>query len=241
MTDEREIGELIVSGAIDVSQLACAELSLPSNLLITATSGLLKAWQQRKIREARDIFISELAKGNCDLLNLANPDEFIPIWYRYIRASIEGRAHMNIRLMAKVMYGHAINPSLFASDFLEYADLISNLRRDEIVFLATMLRLTMSGFLLRKENDPEQFYDIDQSVEIELKRQLPKTTFFPDAQSVNSCELGISRTGLLRHVTTLSSGGVIYAPSRLLFKLADLADFQDVLREEGISFSDCRE
>lgn len=145
--------------------------------------------------KARDIAISEMKKGSRDKLDVADPDEFVAILYRYMRAATEGQATINLRLMAQVMRGHAVNPSLFASDFLAYADLISSLRREEVVFLATMLKFTRAGGQIPKTDDSGELYDLEQSVEIELRRSLLGTEFFPNRESVSACELAIQRTG----------------------------------------------
>lgn len=234
MTNEKQRNNLIAVTAGDLVSTAFGASLNPVSTAATGFALVINSLMQKRLEKARDLFVSELKKGHVDVLDVENPDEFVPIVIRYIRAASEGAAHINLRLMAKIMCGNAINPSLYASDFLAYADLISSLWREEVVFLATMVKLTRAGNKIQISGDSGKYYDLDQSVEIELKRSLVGTVFFPDLESVNACELALQRTGFLRHVSSLSSGGDIYAPSPRLERLAALADFENVLKEEGI-------
>lgn len=201
-----------------------------------ATTVLNQVFKKRT-EAAREIAIEEMQKGQRSNLDFADADEFVAIVYRYIRAAREGAATLNLRLMAKVMRGQIVSESMYASDFLAYADIISTLRREEVVYLATLLKLTKEGLRLPKDSDPNDYYDVAQSVTIQLMKLLVETDFFKDNAALNACILAVQRTGFIRHVTSLASGGNIYAPSTHLEKLGKLACFEDALREEGVGIS----
>ena len=139
-----------------------------------------------------------------------------------------------MRLMAKVMRGQAVSGSMYASDFLAYADILSTLRREEVVYLATLLRFTKEGTRLSKGSDTDETYGVEQSVAIQLSRTLVGSDFFKDHAALNACILAVQRTGLIRHVTWMGDGSNIYAASVHLEKLGELAQFESALSEEGI-------
>jgi hypothetical protein len=189
---------------------------------------------QRRADNLREVFFEEMGKGSRDPRDVMIGDEGVAILYRYMQAGLEGRARLNLRLMAKVIVGHVPDSSMYASEFSLYADRLVSLTRDEVVFLATLLRLTRNGVRTEKNEKPGEYYELEQSVAIKLRQILSNNEMFGTLESVNSCELAIQRTGFLRLVTTLSSGGVIYGPSPYLLRLTELADFEDALRAEGI-------
>ena len=111
---------------------------------------------------------------------------------------------------------------------------VTTLRREEVVYLATLLRLTKEGVRLPKAPDSNDLYDLEQSVVIQMFKQLVVTDFFKDHGALNAFELSVQRTGYIRHVTSLASGGDIYAPSGRLEELGKLASFEAALNEEGV-------
>lgn len=222
--------KIVKAGALDL--LSMVDLGVPG---IAFGSELLSEMFRRRGEKARQIVIDEMRKGCRSKWEVIDPDEFVPIIYRYSRAALEGAATLNLRLMAKVMRGQALNSSMFASDFLGYADLISTLRREELVYLATMLKLTKEDLRLPKDGTSVEYYDVPQSVIIQLRKSLVGTDFFPDIESISACESAIQRTGLVRYVDSVIGGSPIIAPSPLLFRLGELADLEEALGDEGIS------
>jgi hypothetical protein len=70
--------------------------------------------------------------------------------------------------MAKLMRGQIVTESVFASEFLEFADVISTLKLREIAYLSKLVQLYQKGETIDD-------YDLDQSVAIQLNRDLPFT------------------------------------------------------------------
>jgi len=230
------MNELINAAAVDLLQ---ALDFTPAGTLVATANLALKRLVKKRGERARKIVLEEMRRGARDPIEVANADEFVAMAFRYSRAASEGAARINLRLMAKVMRSQVVDPACFASDFLAYADLISSLRRDEIIYLGTMLKWTRAGLKLPKENQfvaggKQLFYDVAQSVEIRLKKDLPRTPHFPDRASLDACALAVQRTGLLRQTDATADGFGIFEPSPLLLRLAELADFEAALASEGI-------
>lgn len=65
----------------------------------------LKAYRQRLGEAATEILLDELQQGDVDAAKVAAEDERIAVVYRYLRASWEGAARVNLRLLAKAIAG----------------------------------------------------------------------------------------------------------------------------------------
>jgi hypothetical protein len=181
-----------------------------------------------RAEKARDIALREMAR--CDRLKFDIPeaDEFVAIVYRYGRAALEGTAKLNLRIMAKIMRGQATEGSLYASEFNEFADIISSLKPKEVVYLGTMLKLYSEGVCVPKE-DCDEMYDLEQSVAIQMQKQLNGSTHFPDHRDFSVCQAGLQRTSLIYPATHLINGFTIYAPARDLERLKELVEFSELV------------
>jgi len=101
----------------------------------------VKGYLQRSSDEARAILLDEFRRGNIDAANVAAEDDRIAVIYRYLRASWEGSARVNLRLLAKAIVGRIRTNTLVADEFLPHADALAALSRDEIILVATMYRI----------------------------------------------------------------------------------------------------
>lgn len=95
---------------------------------------------RRRYEMARDILLEELRGGNISEAQAASEDDAIAVIVRYLRASWEGTARLNLRLLAKAIAGKLRSGGLVADEFLQYAEALSSLSRDEIIVLGTMYR-----------------------------------------------------------------------------------------------------
>lgn len=102
----------------------------------------------------------------------------------------------------------------------------------EIVYLGTLIRLTRQELRLPKGDSGTEFYDIDQSVGIEMRKTLVPTSHFPDKRALSTCEAALQRTSLICPALQTFDGAQIYAPSRHLERLANLADLEKTLAED---------
>lgn len=87
--------------------------------------------------EAFEILLSEIRDGTFHKLD---QNEVVSVCARYQRDAMEGIARQNLRLMAKVIKGMAINRELCASSFSRYANILATLTEDEITVLAIMTK-----------------------------------------------------------------------------------------------------
>lgn len=106
-------------------------LSVPTSTI----TGLLKKFYSQKAKLLRDTIISEIGTGN---FNNANKDDLIAVCHKLYIATMEGTAKKNLRLMVRVMKGMAIKNNLKTQIFLSYANILANLREDEIIALGIM-------------------------------------------------------------------------------------------------------
>lgn len=226
---EYEVKDLITGSASDILLAA----NFPATGFIVGTgSVVLNRLLKRRIEKARDIALEEIRSAKQSNLSTAEADEFVAIVYRYLRAAQEGAATLNLRLMAKIMRGQFIHKSLYASDFLALADILSSLRRDEVVYLATLLKLTRKGKFEPKKNQPGEFFGSEQSVSIQMRKILVGSDIFPRNEDLNACQAAVQRTGLIYRWDFTADGGVIFAPSSRLFALGELVDIEEALKQE---------
>lgn len=106
-----------------------------------ASMQTLRGLLQRRVAAARDVLLGEIRRGG-KLLEFHDADEAAAITYRYMRAAEEGTARLNLRLLARVIVGSAEGPGLYADEFLRWADILAGLRREEVIVLGVIQRLT---------------------------------------------------------------------------------------------------
>lgn len=197
-----------------------------SNLTAEVLRGAIASYLRRQSEAARDILLEEFRLGNIDRIELASQDELGGVLFRYFNAIRDNAARLNLRLMAKVMVGQAQRDRLYADEFSRYANVLSSLSRDEVLAI-TFLWMVQSEF-----SEP----DIN-GIESELWKRLiehavPKA-FLSEEHARTACT-GVMRTGLV--ISSPTYGGLGYFRcSPLMNEIAQLADFQDALRREGVN------
>jgi hypothetical protein len=107
------------------------------NALQEATQRVLA----RRLEQAREILIEEIRFGEKHITQAGAEDEFAAILFRYQRAAIEGTARLNLRLLAAVAAGQATSAGFAADEFLAWAEVLASLRREELIFIATLRRV----------------------------------------------------------------------------------------------------
>jgi hypothetical protein len=95
---------------------------------------------RRRAEQARDILFEEMRQEKIFDVQAASEDDAIAVIVRYLRAAREGTARLNLRLLAKAIAGKLRSGNLVADEFLQYAEVLATLTRDEIILLGTMYR-----------------------------------------------------------------------------------------------------
>lgn len=181
---------------------------------VAAGRGALAAYLSKRASDARDILFDELRGGAILPEQVAAEDDGVAVIYGFMRAAWEGRARVNMRLLAQAIKGQLQNGTLVADEFFLYADALAGLSRDEIILLATMLRARacpgLNGLWPTCTAALQQIGWSHDKIAAVAGRSL--------------------RTGF---VTTGSGfGGLVYAPSPMLIDACKTVDFDDAMRKE---------
>lgn len=207
-----------VIGALITEKLG--EAGVPgSSIAMTA----LKGYFQRRSEAGREILLDELRSGEIDAAKVAAEDDCVAVIYRYLRASWEGTARINLRLLAKAIVGRLRTNTLVADEFMLHADALASLSRDEIILLATLHRCFACA-------SAQTFFDKWAATERELSGKLgwekPRITAI--ASRAQRSGYVVPETGLGPMVSELS-----YGPSPYFLDLCKTVDFDDALRREA--------
>jgi hypothetical protein len=186
-----------------------------------------------RAERARDILFEELRRAHISDAQLASEDDAIAVIVRYLRAAREGAARLNIRLLAKGIAGQIQLGRLVADEFLQYADALGSLSRDEIVVIATLYRMSLAFRHLGAEN-PAEVHKY-ANVWAPTWRELVKAGMLPEI--IATAAARAQRSGLICASTAASdlseAGGPGYRVSPWLVDLCKTLDFEDALRREA--------
>jgi hypothetical protein len=194
---------------------------------------------RRRGEQARDILFEELRRANISDAQAASEDDAIAVIVRYLRAAREGTARLNLRLLAKVIVGQVGSGRLVADEFLQYAEALASLSREEIMVIGTMYRMWAAHQALAA-TDP------GAAIERYGERygRLWSLTLHELTQKGMSEELVITgaakaqRTGLIYGLslppgTSEVQNDFFYRVSPLLAELGKTVDFEDAFRREA--------
>jgi hypothetical protein len=180
----------------------------------------VKGYLQRRSDEARAILLDEFRCGNIDAANVAAEDDRVAVVYRYLRASWEGSARVNRRLLAKAIVGRIRTNTLVADEFLPHADALATLSRDEIILLATMYLIRGTIGL---ETDKLKFSSWAATL-----AQLQERCWQTDRAEATAGRA--LRSGYV--IAGWRTSEMVYRLSPLLIDLCKTVDFDDALRRE---------
>jgi hypothetical protein len=180
---------------------------------------------QKRLDQARDILLEELSSGRIDPLQAAQQDDAIAIIYRYMLAVRDGAARRNLRLLARVVSGLGQRDRLFADDFNKYAEALSRLSRDEILVIGTlhMVKKIAQG-QADKAPPVANYWPL-------VIKCLAAREFLTEEHVIGVC-CSSQRSGLVINGLDFDSSAY-YGTSPFMDEVAELVDFQDVLRREG--------
>jgi hypothetical protein len=179
----------------------------------------LKALFRRRAENAREIMLAAISRGDIRFSE-TDAEESVAIVYRYLRAAQEGAARVNLRLLAQVFCGQARLGLIKADEFLYYADVLTPLRRDEILLMGSILRYWNEAV---EEESTERMRTATVRSQEAL---IPKV--FDDHAEFRAVADGMRRTGFFSTQAT-AGGGDLLGPSPILMRLARLADFDLVV------------
>lgn len=156
-------------------------------------SELVNAHLARRQNIAFDLLLEEMRIGMVTTIDASKQDEFISALWRFSRASIEGSARQNLRLLARAFAGLASSQSLYADEFKRYADALGDLTREEIVVLAALHKACVE---MRAE---KEYYAEDAVARLE---QTLVSDEFPRL-ALHGTLAALSRTGLVARGSTM--------------------------------------
>lgn len=227
---------------------------------IPGTSTLKEVWDQiveRKAEQARKILMEEVEDGD---FSSVPEDEIVSIIHRYLQASINGTAKLNLRLLAQLIKGLTQNnenleAGLYASKFNRYSNILADLSYEELQILATLykfktqneLESAMSGPQVKVSqyrSDERHYYDkakdwlSGNSVNIkkgmgDIVQENGKKILHPE--EFDAITASLVRTGLVyvpANYAFLSDGLDPYELTPLFFKLTELVEFQSIFQND---------
>jgi hypothetical protein len=196
---------------------------------------MLSEYLHRRAAKALDILIEELRRAEATQAQVASQDAAIAVIWRFLRASIEGTARLNLRLLAKAIAGKLRAGSLVADEFLQYAEAIASLSRDEIIVIGVMYRHWKAHRNLGVQEREAAGRNVDPW-ELTLQEL---TGLGMEEELISTAAARAQRSGLLcpmfgrvGHVAA-RYGNLSFCVSPLLIDLGMTIDFADALRREA--------
>ena len=178
----------------------------------------VKGYLSRRGAEATDLLLEEFRRAEIDAATAVAEDDRIAIIYRYLRASWEGSARVNLRLLAKAIVGRMRTDNFVADEFMPHADALAALSRDEIILLAEMYRVHVAH--AGSSDDYPWSTVIDNMEKSGWRKDRTNTT--------------AGRALRSGYVIAVSGwGALVFVPSPLLIDLCKTVDFDDALLREA--------
>lgn len=190
---------------------------------LTAGRTALNAYLKKRNKDAQQILFDELSRGDVFPEQIAAEDDGIAVIHGYLRAAWEGRARVNLRLLAKAITGQLQQRRLVADEYYLHAETLAGLSRDEIVLLATMIRcfgvVERSAYYKWKDTEAE----LGKHGWTEARIQ---------ATGGRALRSGYAYPQYYGHGEMVVHVENHYLPSPLLLELEVTVDFQDALLRE---------
>ena len=193
---------------------------------ISAGRAALAAYLKSRSAAAREILFEEVRTSGKLPEQVVAHDDGIAVIHGYMRAAWEGRARVNLRLLAKAITGQLQTGTLVADEFYLYAEALAGLSRDEIILIAALHRHHS-----KLPNVPE-----DQMGERE--KQAPWLATVEELQGngwsadkISAVAGRCQRSGLV--IAKSAWDDLAYKASPMLGDLCKTVDFDDALRREA--------
>lgn len=218
-------GDMFASlvGAL-VSDVAAKEDAVLASVFGAAVSQVIQAIRRKRFENFRDIIIEEIRFGRKDIIDAAQIDDIISCLLRIGRAAEEGAARLNIRLMAAAMNGMYSKSRLIADDFLYFSNMLSTLKREEVIVLGVFHRHAQWADQLSGR------YKLGFEVWGKVSEELvPK--YMDTEEELRAYCGSLLRTGLLELVAGF--GGPFHTTTPILDRLNSLVCLESALSREN--------
>jgi hypothetical protein len=188
---------------------------------------------RRRVEQARDILIEELRHANISDVQAASEDDAIAVIVRYLRAAREGAARLNLLLLARAIVGQLQSGTLVADEFLQYAEALASLSREEIVVIGTMYKLWSTHEASASANPRAAASLWEETVRELMSGGMSAELVITTAARAQRSGLiyGLSAPTGVMHGTEFASN-TVYRVSSQLLNLGTTIDFEDALRRE---------
>jgi hypothetical protein len=192
---------------------------------VTAGRAALAAYLRKRADAARDILFDELRNGGIPPEKVATEDDGIAVIHGFMRAAWEGKARVNLRLLAKAITGQLQKGGLVADEFFLYAESLAGLSRDEIILIATVYRHNK-----RQPKIHESDMGEEEKIAPWSNTLAEVETFGWEKDKASGVAGRCLRSGLLIAVSAWDR--IAYKVSPMLIDLCKTVDFEDALRRE---------
>lgn len=218
-------GDMFASlvGAL-VSDVAAKENAVLASVFGVAVSDVIQTIRRKRFENVRDIIIEEIRFGRKDIIDAAQIDDIISCLLRIGRAAEEGAARLNIRLMAAAMNGMYSKSRLIADDFLYFSNILSTLKREEVIVLGVFHRHVKWA---ERESDRRK---LGFEVKNRVKEEIVPDYIGSEEELMAYCG-SLLRTGLLELVSGF--GGPFYTTTPILDRLSSHVCFESALSREN--------
>jgi hypothetical protein len=168
---------------------------------------------------AREILQDELSHGDISISDTADQDEAAAMVFEYTEAARRGAARRNLRLLAQIMAGQLVTLPIYASDFLRWSRILTDLTREELIVLAEWYKA------FQHPTAASQPAGIFHAIAGHLKVD----RIIARDEELTSILQALGRTGLI--IQNSSFGNLDYSPSPKLDQLMRLVQMDKVLAE----------
>lgn len=220
MTSESAITRYVASAFTDLWSGA-----FPVTLSATTIELGLHNFMQRRENEAKGILLEEISRG-MTLSSEVPPDSFFGLLFRYLTATKHGAARLNLRLMAQLVSG-ALEPrtEFYADEFAQYSDVLSNLKRTEVILVSTMASVREKLLAAGQTTGEENAIKIHNESKTALIGHV-----FATEDDFEAAAVATTRTGLI--LSRSVWGGTRYDLSPIADRILHLCSFEAALVAE---------
>jgi len=202
---------------------ALSAFSIPGGSTAAVAIAAYGKWRSD---QAREILFGELCNGGKSPEQVSAQDDGIAVIHGYLRAAWEGRARLNLRLLAKAIVGQLQAGNLVADEFFLYAESLAGLSRDEIILISTLFR------------QHHKIPDVPEDEMGEREKQSPWLAAMADMEAKGWSKDKTSavagrcmRSGFV--IAQSAWDGLAFKASPMLLDLCKTVDFDDALRREA--------
>ncbi|MBD5400846.1 hypothetical protein HDR61_03840 [bacterium] len=171
---------------------------------------LIKRWWDRRLRENREIIMSELRSGVFDHVE---EDDSISLIYKLCRSISEGIAKKNLVLLCRLMTGLSERRKLSVQSFNRFSSVLESLTYDEMIVLSAL-----NKFHQESEQTIDSGLAADWLAGETVKGEAPTNKVMEKDETRAICA-ALTRTGLVTTVPTFDYAGYNLTP--LFFQLIE--------------------